>query len=333
MSREPTAAPSPSRIVPSLLYLLVGGAAIVVELRVPSGVPQALMHAAVNLSAVLAMWAGVSWHRPGRPWVWYLLMLAVSLFSLSNVFWAAQAAGLTGVMLAAADIGTRLLAVLALCGAAVALLRTERLRPAPMSVADGALVVTGTVLLFGQLAVFAQERVPRASLQSVVAPLALVILSLALFSLAARLISGATVSSALLVLAAALPPLGQAAIVLPPPGAARWVDAAWLMASVLNGAAALCPSMAHEQTLRPGLGRARRLTPARLTVLTGALLITPVVLWLSVLASEWTGQLWTLHMLTLGALLVLGVGGADAAPDEDHTLLGSAGDARRPAAS
>lgn len=312
------------RTAPSLLYLMVGGAAIVFELGVPGGVPQALMHAGINTSAVLVMGAGLLWHRPRHPLVWYLLILATALFAVSNLYWAAQAAGVYGGLLAGADMGTRLVAVLALCGVAAVLLRTERLRPPPLSVADGALVVTGTVLLFGQLAVLAQERVPRPSFGTIVAPLALLVLSLAMFSVAARLVTGpgrATVSSALLVLSAALLPLGQAVILLPPAGAARWVDATWLTASILNGAAALYPSMASEETARAERGLVHRLNPARLAVLTGALLVTPFVLWLSVLASEWRAQLWTLHILTLGALIVLGVGGAEAAPDGEEGAL------------
>lgn len=213
------------------------------------------MHAGINTSAVLVMGAGLLWHRPRHPLVWYLLILATALFAVSNLYWAAQAAGVYGGLLAGADMGTRLVAVLALCGVAAVLLRTERLRPPPLSVADGALVVTGTVLLFGQLAVLAQERVPRPSFGTIVAPLALLVLSLAMFSVAARLVTGpgrATVSSALLVLSAALLPLGQAVILLPPAGAARWVDATWLTASILNGAAALYPSMASEETARAG---------------------------------------------------------------------------------
>lgn len=310
---------APPTVIVTLVGLaLIGAQQVVAE----SGVAQASWHAAMNLFCGLAVLVGVQRHRPRRPNAWRALASGLALFALSNLGWAATEAGRAGVLGPALDAGAKLLAVVAFGAALLAFLHDGRLRCAPDMLLDGALVLTGSVLLLVQLGALTNPGNAGQATGVGLDSIGLLVLSVALFTVALRMVlasGGATFSMILLVIAAALVLLGQGLVVVTAPlEAPRWVDATWLLAAVLNAVAALHPSMTFEEA-PAGLRRAYALTPARLAVIGMVLLVSPVVLWLTVLGAERQHYLVNLQLLAFGAITALGIAGAGDAGAEDDS--------------
>lgn len=308
--------------MPASIGALVGLALIAREQVAAPGAAQASWHAAVTSFSGLAVLAGVQRHRPRRPRAWQALAAALLLFALSNLGWAATEAGRGGAIGPLMDSGAKLLGVVAFGGALLAFLQDGRLRCAPDMLLDGALVLTGSVLLLVQLGLLTNPGNAGQATGVGLDSIGLLVLSVALLTVAIRLVlttGRRTFSMVLLVIAAALVLLGQGlAVIAAPLDAPRWVDATWLLAAVLNAVAALHPSMTFQEAPAER-HRAYALTPARLAVIGIVLLASPVVLWLTVLGAERQHYLVNLQLLAFGAITALGIAGAGDVGAEDDS--------------
>lgn len=308
-------------VLPAGVGLLVGMALIGGEQLAAPGAAQASWHAVVNTISGLAVLLGVRHHRPRRPQGWQALATALLLLALSNTGWAVTAAGLAPALGPQLDAGAKLLGVVAFGAALLSFLRDGRLRCAPDMLLDGALMITGSALLLVQLGVLSNPGNAGQATGIGLDSIGLLVLSVALLTVALRMVlttGGSTFSMIALVIAAALVLLGQGLVVVAALQAPRWVDATWLLAAVLGGVAALHPSMAVELAV-PGRARGRPPTPARLAVVGMVLLVSPVVLWLTVMGGERQRYLVSLQLLALGAITTLGIAGASDGTGEDDT--------------
>ncbi|HUH07721.1 MAG TPA: response regulator [Egibacteraceae bacterium] len=69
-------------------YALFGAAAVLLYLVLPwGGRAQALIFAAVQISLIAALTAGIRIHRPERPLIWWLIIAGQGLYAAGNLLW------------------------------------------------------------------------------------------------------------------------------------------------------------------------------------------------------------------------------------------------------
>jgi len=289
-------------------WLAVGGLLVVVAVTAPEGTPQALGHAAVNGLSAAAALIGIVRNRPRKPWAWLGIALSLSIYAVTNLAWAAQAAGVSGTTAPYLDVVLKPVAFLMLSLSLFEFLRDGRLplpRAAPVDgvlslLAGGVVVLIWIVLGLGDPGTL--------TLVNLLAPVALVGLTVGFVVIGHRMSRdrGQVPASMLAVVAAAvLALLGMALVVLLHPATPRWVDGTWLLASVLNAAAALHPSMAWPAPA--GSPRRVTLTPTRRLVLGAALLANPFVVWLSMVMQAGEALVLGLGVIGMAALAVVGM--------------------------
>ncbi len=266
-----------------LWYLGLGVLAMSVELALPGGLTRDLLYVALGASAVVATLVGVRMHRPCRPLAWYLMAAGVAAWVLGDVLWtvfdhvldvdpfpsAADGFYLAGYPLLAA--GLFYLSRRALAGRNLA------------AVVDALIVGTGLTLVLW--VVFIQPTWTDAAgdlltrLVGIAYPVGDVVLITQLVHMGAstlvrtkalRLLGWAF----LLVLAADL--LFQATAYVPVIETnALWLDAGWITAYLLWGAAALHPSMGARMEVS---GADRHGGTNRMLLLALAVLLLPLTL-------------------------------------------------------
>jgi len=289
-------------------WLAGGGVLVVLTVTAPGGAPQALGHAAVNGLSAAAVLTGIVRNRPRTPWAWLGLALSLSIYAVTNLAWAAQAAGVGGTTARYVDVVLKPLAFLMFSLSLFEFLRDGRLPLPRAALLDGllSLFAGGMVLLVW--IVLGLGDPGTLTLVNLLAPVALTGLTIGFVVIGHRMSRDrAQVPTSMLavVAAAALALLGMALVVLLQPAAPRWVDGTWLLASVLNGAAALHPSMAWPAPA--GSPRRVTLTPTRRLVLGAALLANPFVVWLSTVMQAGEALVLALGVVGIGALAMVGI--------------------------
>jgi hypothetical protein len=287
--------------------LAAGTALVLVVVTVPDGVPQATGHALVNGLSAVAVVVGVRRNRPPNPLPWLAIAGSLTVFAITNVCWALWSAdpGLPAVR--AIDQGLKPIANLCFSAALFLFLRDGRLARQRSALVDGLFTVLAAGLVLLLWALIADDS-PRSLLViDQVAPFALAGLATGLGVMGHRLGRGHGSASMLaLVVAATLVLAGLTLVTVLQPLAPRWVDATWLLASVLNAFAAVHPSAAWPARAGTALSEPRTL------VLGAALLTNPVLVWMSVVSRERELLVLSLTVGGIAALALVGMTATDA---------------------
>jgi signal transduction histidine kinase len=283
----------PGPLPPWLRYLLIGSAASLIYLVIPTSiplpalVPRLLLYQGVSASAVVALVVGVRRHRPPNPLPWYLLIAGQVIYLLADLTFHTMHDLLHSTAFPSpADV----LYVVHYPFVVIAILQLARSRSRGSdreSLIDASIIAIGVGVLS---LVFLIEPAVAASQQSLLmrsAAAAYPIMDMLVLAVAARLVVGAglrrpafyLLTSSLAVLLAT----DTGYIYLQLNGvyqtdslAGRLLDAGWLSFYLLLGAAALHPSM---RTLSERDPRSRsRLRRRRLAFLAGAALLTPTAI-------------------------------------------------------
>lgn len=306
-------------------WAFLAGGVIVVLLAVglPSGGPQALGHALVNALGAVAVVLGVRRNRPHNPWPWLAIAASLVIYTITGVCWALWSIDPDLSLAGAIDHGLKPVAYLCFSVSLFLFLRDGRLARERSPVVDGLFSAFAGALVLLLWALIAGADADALGMIDRVAPFALTGLTAGLAVMGHRLARDrgqGSASMTALIAAGALVLAGLTLVTAFQPLAPRWVDATWLLASVLNGFAALHPSMAWPVATRSG---ARPALPEPRTLVLGAALLTnPLLIWLSVVTRERELLVVSLSVAGIAALGLLGM-----TSTEDD-----AGPARRPAA-
>jgi diguanylate cyclase (GGDEF)-like protein len=282
------------KVRPWGVYVSVGAVVLAAYLAVPAGIPRDVVYAALGVSSVVAILAGVRLHRPARPAAWYVMAVGqLSWVAGDSLYsWYSDVRKVSAFPSPADGFYLAAYPILG-CGI-LALIRVRQRRLDLPGLIDSAIVTIGLGLVSWLLIadpIVGSDEPALARLVGVAYPAG----DILLLGLLVRLVTvpGARTASFRL-LAGAVGALlfadaAYAVISARSDYAGGAVDLVWLASYVLWGAAALHPSM--RSLSEPGTVDAPHVTGRRLAALTGAVLIAPGAL-ATQLAFSLTVQGW-----------------------------------------
>ncbi len=281
-----------------VMYLLLGGLAIIAYYLVPSNLGKALLYDGLNLSSVVAIGTGLRWQRPRHRLPWALMAAGMVMSLAGNITWDVYELVLHQEPFPSfADVFY--LAQYPLLAAALLLMvRSRTGRGDPAALLDALIVASGAAALMWVLLVVPATR-ETGGLEQVFAG-AYPLMDVVLLGTMVRLVVGpGRRSTSYVLILTSLSFLFAADVafgVMAPLGlyeTGSIVDVGWLVSFIALGAAALHPSVsavAERQPSRVGQSRGRRLV-----LVVSAALLGP-------------GALVIQHFLGRSSLLVILVG-------------------------
>ena len=267
------------------LYVLVGIAALAAFYAMPYDTlfQDTIYYPAIGLASVLSIVGGVLWYRPAHPWPWLLLAAGQLLFVAGDVTFGYYEHIAGGTPFPSPADALYLLAYPVLAAGLWLLVRQGSTRTEWTSLIDAATVTVALGIVAWELLMIPYTRDDSLSLAEKLVSIAYPLGDVLLLAVAARLIFGGTARSVSYVLVCLsfvclliADPLYSLTTIRGDHGSGSAIDAGWILAYLLIGAAALHPSMRETAELTPE--HAPKLTPLRLACLAAAALAAPAVL-------------------------------------------------------
>jgi class 3 adenylate cyclase len=311
------------------LYVLVGIAALAAFYAMPYDTlfQDTIYYPAIGLAAVLAIVGGVAWYRPAHPWPWLLLAAGQLLFVAGDVLfgWYEHVVGTTPFPSPADAL--YLLAYPVLAAGLWLLVRQQSTRTEWTALIDAATVTVALGIVAWELLMVHYTRDDSLSTAEKLVSIAYPLGDVLLLAVAARLLFGTAVRTFSYVLVCLsficlliADPLYSLSTIHGDHGSGSAIDAGWILAYLLIGAAALHPSM--RETGEPAPETVPKLTPLRLAFLAAAALAAPIVL---AFHPERTGVACTVVLVVLvGARLAGIVASHERALDRESQLRAAA---------
>jgi diguanylate cyclase (GGDEF)-like protein len=270
------------------IWALAGGLVVNLHYTLLPRIPHATDVAYFLLSAavVVALLVGVRLHRPERPGVWYLLAAGQAAIAIGDGIWETLTITTHGnVPYPSAADPFYLLAYPLWVAALVLATRRRRANSERGGAVDAAIVMVGLSMLSFVFLMRPYIEDPSAGLFSKIITLAYPVGDLFLIGMVAPLVGkrgGQTLSHRLLMgwllLYFVVDTVYAVAVIQGWYVAGSWVDAGWLIAYVLLGAAALHPSMAATSRRDAARSDLQPLGSLRVVILATASLAGPAVL-------------------------------------------------------
>ncbi len=287
MRERPRAAPPERELLsPAVrLYLLVGLAALAAFYAMPYDTlfQDTIYYPAIGLASVVAIVAGVVWYRPAHPLPWLLFAAGQLLFVAGDVLFGVYEHVLDRTPFPSPADALYLLAYPVLATGLWLLVRERSTRTDWTSLIDAATVTVALGIVAWELLMVPYTRDDTLSTVEKLVSIAYPLGDVLLLAVAARLLFGAAVRTVSYVLIALslvclliADPLYSLTTIRGDHGSGSAIDAGWILAYVLFGAAALHPSM--RRASEPVPETVARLTPGRLAFLAAAALAAPAVL-------------------------------------------------------
>jgi class 3 adenylate cyclase len=311
------------------LYVLVGIAALAAFYAMPYDTlfQDTIYYPAIGLASVLAIVGGVVWYRPSHPWPWLLFAAGQLLFVAGDVTFGyyEHVAGTTPFPSPADAL--YLLAYPVLAAGLWLLVRQQSTRTEWTALIDAATVTVALGIVAWELLMVHYTRDDSLSTAEKLVSIAYPLGDVLLLAVAARLLFGTTVRtfsylliSLSLVCLLIADPLYSLSTIHGDHGSGSAIDAGWILAYLLFGAAALHPSM--RETGEPAPETVPKLTPLRMAFLATAALAAPIVL---AFHPERTGVACTVVLVVLvGARLAGIVASHERALDRESQLRAAA---------
>ncbi|MBT0769053.1 EAL domain-containing protein [Kineosporia sp. J2-2] len=263
-------------------YLGTGVLVVAVYLLFPAGVPRDLIYGVVGLSSVAAIAAGVLRHRPARPWAWWAMAAGQLMWVCADTLfsWYQDVAHIDPYP-SPAD-GVYLLAYPLVSAGFVVLVRARQQRRDVAGLIDSGVLTAGLALVSWVVLGAPIARAGDLSFPEKVVGVAYPAADILLLAVLMRLVivpGGRTPAFRLLTGAALALLVADSvfAVLIATSGyESSAVDLVWLASYVLWGSAALHPSM--RELTETHVHKPVPFTRRRLTALTVAVLLAPVIL-------------------------------------------------------
>jgi hypothetical protein len=266
------------------LYLLLGLAALGAFYAMPYDTlfQETIYYPALGLASVLAIVAGIVLYRPARPLPWILFAAGQLLFVAGDLLFGIYEHLVGATPFPSPADALYLLGYPVLAAGLWLLIRQRSSRTDWTSLIDAATVTVALAIVAWELLMVPHTRNDALSVVEQVVSIAYPLGDVLLLAVAVRLLFGAARTASYVLIAASLTcllvtdPLYSLLMIRGDQGSASFIDAGWILAYLLFGAAALHPSM--RQASEPAPEAALELTPGRLAFLAAAALTAPAVL-------------------------------------------------------